>query len=444
MDSRARRGIRGRAGVLLALAPLLAVAACEGVPWEAGHPVYDEKPSAQLAAAAKVTKEAGTARFTSSLVYGDGATRATDTTTGVMDFTRDTASGERALRIPDALPAKDARALGATGSGDDLDRDIDEARAVRTSSVYVPVRSGERTSWLRFSKGERKKFGLTHSDLARLNGAGAPYGGTLAETLRGAKPTVRPEKLKGGMRRYHVTVSRTRSLKVLPVALARTIRADGEKPKVTVTVDLNKKGELRRATADLTPLLAALHRADVLTDVSVLRADYRLTRLGKWQEERFPSGHSVQRSERVIVPRSSLKPGQCADTGLVPAKKKRVLKVDCADPHGVRAYAKVSVDETVTKVHGDDLLTVHKDDLIKDYGHAACVDRLAKAPKNVTEDVAEPATVSSVGKQSLQLTKAHGTVVHAKAGKALPHGTRLKVTGDFTCLVRTDQSRTTG
>lgn len=425
------RRIRRRAALALGLGALLTgTAACSANPFSDPHPVYGKPLGRQLDAAARTTQEALTASFTSRLVYGSGPDTATDTTTGRVDWDQDTGYADRAVRVPAALPGRDATAIGGrTGP-----RDWNQTYALRGGGgVYVRVDGAEQQTWLRFSGAERKKFGMTGDhDINRLNGAVLPYGGTLAEVLTAAQPVGKPDRVRGGGRRYTVEVPASHAADVLPAALAGPVRrADrlGHGKGFRAAVELDGQGRLLRMSADLAPQLGLLHAAGLLDDVPALHADLRLTRLGKWQREAFPGAHAIVLSGEVLVPARELKDGRCADTQLLGRGSRFLFPVDCADPHDLWKYEGAPVEHTVRA-------PVAADYDERRWGTGSCRAALGKHPSAT----ADPATLVPIGKTAFAVTGGKKRFTGEPGpGRPLPPGARLRITGSYDCLVGTER-----
>lgn len=421
-----------QAALALTLGALLTGLTACGNPFADPHPVFGKPLGAQLDAAARTTQEALTGRFTSRLVYGSGAAEATDSTTGLVDWDQDTGYGDRAVHIPAAVSAADADTLdGGTGL-----RDSRRTYALRGGGgVYVRVDGDGQQSWLRFSAAERKKFGLTgDNDLNRLNGAVLPYGGTLAEVLTSAKPKGQPEKVRGGGRRYTVTVPAAHAADVLPAALASPVRRAeklGHGKGFEASVELDGQGRLIRMSADLAPLLDLVHAAGLLGDVPTLHADLRLSRLGKWQREQFPGAHAVLLSGETLVSAAKLKPGRCADTRLLGLGSRALVPVDCADPHNLWKFEGAPLSRTVRDPEAADYDEAR-------YAKDSCSATIGEHPGVTRHGAAEPANLVADGKTRFQVVGGDKEFTGEPGpDRALPKGARLKVTGSYECLVTT-------
>ncbi|WP_433340533.1 hypothetical protein [Streptomyces sp. CA-253872] len=416
------------AGSGLALAGVLGgLSACDS-PFDDGHAVFGKPLAQQLKAASRASQEGLTARFTARLDYGGTGTKATDVVAGTLDWDQDVARAERAVHVPAPLAAADASVIG----GREGRRDVRQTYAVRGhGSVYVAVDGKQGRTWVRFTPAEREKRGLNgDSDLNRLNGAVLPYGGTLAEVLPYAKPAKEPVHLSGGGRRYTARVPAAYAPDVLPADLARPLRQAerlGHAKGFTVTVTTDGKGRVVTMTADLAPLLAPLHAQGLLSDVTTLRSELRLSRYGRWQREDFPGAHRLVTSTETVRTARGLRPGACADTQLLGLGRRALVPVDCADPHDLWKFPSGTYTRTLHSVDGLDGLPL-----------AACRAGLAAAepvngapdPKTltVTRDGLRYAVVGTDGKPR----QWRGT-----PPARLPKNTELRVDGDASCLVTT-------
>ncbi|WEH29903.1 hypothetical protein [Streptomyces sp. AM 3-1-1] len=424
-----RRVVR-MAGSGLVLAGLLGgVSAC-GSPFGGEHAVFGKPLGKQLQAASRASQEGLTARFTSRLDYGGTGTKATDVVAGTLDWDQDVARAERTVHVPEPLAESDASAIG----GREGRRDVRQTYAVRGhGSVYVAADGAKGRTWVRFTPAEREKRGLNgDSDLNRLNGAVLPYGGTLAEVLPHAKPGKEPAHLPGGGRRYTATVSAAHAADVLPAALARPLRQAehlGHAKGFTVTVTTDGKGRVVRMTADLAAQLDELHTRGLLSDVTTLRSELRLSRYGRWQREDFPGAHRLVTSTETVRTARGLRPGQCADTQLLGLGSRALFPVDCADPHDLWKFPSGTYERTLGTLDGLDALPL-----------AACRAGLADAePVNGAPDP-KALTVTRDGLRYAVVRK-NGTDKNpdwrGTPPTKLPKNTELRVGGDASCLVTT-------
>jgi hypothetical protein len=422
-----RRVVR-MAGSGLVLAGLCGgLSACDS-PFGDGHAVFGKPLAQQLGAASRASQEGLTARFTSRTEYGGAGTKATDVAAGTLDWDQDVARAERTVHVPAPLAEADASAVG----GREGRRDVRQTYAVRGhGSVYVAVDGGKGRTWVRFTPAERKKRGMNgDSELNRLNGAVLPYGGTLAEVLPYAEPVHKPAKLSGGGRRYTAQVPAAHAADVLPTALARALReADrlGHAEGFTVTVTTDGKGRVVRMKADLAPQLGLLHARGLLTDVSTLTSELRLSRYGRWQREDFPGAHRVVTSTQVVRTARGLTPGTCADTQLIGMGRRALIPVDCEDPHDLWKFPSGTYTRTLHGLEGVDGLPL-----------AACRAGLAAAgPVNGAPDPKTLAVTRDGLRYAVAGKDGEPGAWRATPPTKLPAGAELRVEGDASCLVTT-------
>ncbi|WP_031006113.1 hypothetical protein [Streptomyces sp. NRRL F-5727] len=405
-----------RAAATAVLLPLLAAAVgCQAAgtrgkpaaeaPSPTGKPVYEEKLADQLNAAARATAATGSARFTATLSYGSAEGTAVETTTGVLDYARDSARVTRSYVVPRGFPEDTATELGLPSGARDP-----QVFAVEENDVGYRTARG---TWLRYDASGSKEFTDRVGEILALAGESEPWGGTLADVVRHADPERAPRTGADGRRTYRVDVYGRSLTDLLPAGIryaSRDARTPGEVP---VTVVLDKDGRLLSAEADYAPLLRGLRGAGVLRGVTSLRATYTLTGHGGQTVPGIPAGERTEDAERVTAALVEVKPGACAstDTGLGSADR-LVRPVACGKDADVRVFAVQRVDETYR----------NKDPqgLGRALAAARCREDLRTVPAAWTRD-AHPAGTYQVGGTE--------TVSYGYTG---PEAT---VSGDFVCYV---------
>ncbi|MFH8726636.1 hypothetical protein [Streptomyces termitum] len=346
------RGTKGRRGALAVLPVLLAAAVgCQAAPAKSGpdakaptpaktgKPVFEEKLADQLSAASRATAGAGSARFTSTVSYGAAGGAAVETTTGVLDYAKDTARAERAYTVPRGFPRTAAEELGRTVGAQGR-----EVFGVEKNDVLYRTSGG---TWLRYASSGSMEFVKGVGDIMGLAGEYGPWGGTLADLVRGADPERAPETGADGRRTYRVEVAGRDVVRLLP-RFVRYPGADAQLPAtVPMTVVLDAEGRLLSARLDGTPLLSGLRKAGVMEGVTSLTLDYVLTGHGGQTVPGVPAGERTEDAEKSVVDLTSLKPGACGstDTGLGFVDKLR--EVPCGPSADLRVFAQKRVETTV-------------------------------------------------------------------------------------------------
>ncbi|MEV0093236.1 hypothetical protein [Streptomyces sp. NPDC050738] len=402
-----------RLRALLIAAPLLlGAAACQsgGADKTAepkAEPVYSKPLPAQFSAALKATDEAGSARFTSSLVYTTGSgSRAVDTTTGSQDYARHTAQAERTLIVPRTLPAKDAAYLRE--EGDSRPRTY----AVDHSDVLYKSRSGD---WLRYRAGADTEFSEGAQEMFDRAGNAAPYGGTLAELVRYTIPRHQPQQLDSGVRRYREMVTARLALELLPPLMSADASGgfSPDEANIPLTAEFDAQGRLTKASADLAPFLKELHANHHLSAVKSLRAEYALTGFGEKVPYTIASGENVLAAQKELAAIESVKPGSCAseDTGM--PSSSLVRPVSCTAPHDLQVFGQVHIE-----AHAKDTLS---DDVGDSLAHDKCDRKFQAAPAAWTRDAHPRGTYTVSGAAGLSVTPGEGT----------------SLDGDFSCYITT-------
>ncbi|WP_267245623.1 hypothetical protein [Streptomyces sp. PR69] len=330
-------------------------------------------------------------------------------TEGSQNYVADTSLATSGLRVDADFPESAERHLGVPGTTDrrTLATVADDVYAQRASSA-----------WLRFSPVTAGELGPAASSFtAYAAGDAAPFSGTLADLVPRTIPRQEPRRQPDGSRVYRVTALPEVAAELLPGNLRAVARKWGPDP-VWLTVTLDAKGRLAKATADLGPVLARLHDRKVLSGVTRLDASYELTAFGEPVRYRVPGedGARVEAAEAVLAPVGTLKGGQCAaaDTGLDTIGA--VRPVGCSEPHDLRVFAQTSVDLTFPGKK--------EADSGKDYGDEQCGRAYAEAPGEWLRGSGAEGPYSFTGSTSV--------VVSTGAGK-----TETTVSGAYTCYTVT-------
>ncbi|UYQ65593.1 septum formation family protein [Streptomyces peucetius] len=391
---------------LVLLPALVGTAACgTGDAAEPGQAVYGQPLAEQFHAATAATRQAGTARFVSTLTYTTAAgEKAVHRTTGSQDYAGKTSRATFVAHVPADFPEKDAEFLGEPGSN--------VKRTLATAADDVYVRRDDST-WLRFTPAAFNELGSPTGDLSgHAAGDVAPFSGTLADLVPRTIPRVEPEREADGSRVYRVTALPEVAAELLPRALKTGRGSWGSEP-VELSVRLDTEGRLTEVSADLGPLLDSLHANKVIVGVTRLQASYRLSAFGEPLQTRKPA-KGIEDASKVLVPVGTLAGGRCAalDTGMTgPAV---VRPVDCAEPHDIRVFAQVTVDRSFPgKKPVENGRT---------FASELCREAYADAPKDWVSDSRSPGGYVIYGSSSVSVS--HG------AGK-----TETSVTGDYTCYV---------
>ncbi|MGW4163730.1 hypothetical protein [Streptomyces sp. NPDC004788] len=343
---------RARATALLPLL-LTALAACQsGGPGDAkgaaspspsGTPVFDVRLDDQLQAATKATHAAGTAGFTWTLRYGSAHGTAVDSASGVQDYIEDRAQAGRVLDIPRRFPEDAAADLGGRPGA----KPVRESYEIQGNQVDYRTRRG---GWLRYSSQASMDVVDLYDGILQRAGETAPYGGTLAEVVRNADATKQPVKDARGNRTYELTITPQTAAPALPYNLQPTLKYFRGGERVALTVVLDAKGRLTRATADYKPVLKALHKDGLLKGVTSLKAEYAVagfgsTKVGDPQEWQ---ARKAEDAEKALTPLAKLKPGACgsADTGLA-GSLDLVRAVPCGSDADLRVFGQVKIKESI-------------------------------------------------------------------------------------------------
>lgn len=338
-----------RAAAAAVLLPLLAAAVgCQAsgtagepaakAPSPTGKPVYQERLADQLNAASRATAATGSARFTATLSYGSAEGTAVETTTGVLDYAKDSARVERTYDVPRGFPEDTATELGLPSRSRGP-----QVFAVEKNDVSYRTARG---TWLRYDASGSKEFTDGAGEILALAGESEPWGGTLADAVRHADAERAPETGADGRRTYRVDVYTRSLVDLLPAEVGYASRDAKTPGEVPVTVVLDKDGRLLSAEADYAPLLRGLRGAGVLRGVTSLRATYTLTGHGGQTVPGVPAGERSEDAERVTAALVEVKPGACASTDTGLGSQDLVRPVACGKEADLRVFAVQRVDET--------------------------------------------------------------------------------------------------
>ncbi|MGC5343541.1 hypothetical protein [Streptomyces sp. DT171] len=382
----------------------------DGAKKSAAQEVYGQAPAKQLIAASTATRNSGTARFVSTLVYGSAAGEAVQRTVGSLDYAHHTAQADIATTVPAGFPAKAAELIGKAGTTGH------QPVLVQKSDVLYQVSPGH---WLRYEG----TSDFAESAAAVLDHAGdsTPYAGTLADAVGRAIPTGQPKKEADGSRHYDVTMSGSSAEMLLPHAVrnADTLTSTQVDKRLPLSVVLNEEGRITRASADLGPLLDALHKKHILADVRTLRAEYTLTDHGKPVAYTIPSAQKAPKATTVLTDLHRTAAGDCGttDTGL--DSDSLIRRTDCGSPHTLRVLGSTKVDRTTTDpITSEDAFASGED---------GCQAVFAKAPAAWRAE-ARPANTF--------LTSSAGLSIVTDGDPTSNPGTN-HLTGDFVCYIRT-------
>jgi len=408
-----RTGRHWRATVALLLPAVVGAAGCAaGDRPEPGESVYGLPLAEQFQAATDATRDAGTAAFVSTLVYGAAGGDAVHEAKGSQDYGRGTSLATLGLTAGRHFPAQDLEFLR---------RSAPEGRQiVATAEDDVYVRNGD-AAWLRYTPEAVNELGETTGVIAaHAAGDTAPYSGTLADLVPRVIPREKPERREDGSRVYRVTALPEVAAELLPRDLQSLQRDWGTKP-VQLTVRLDAEGRLASATADLGPVLARLHEQRVLPEVKQLRASYALSAFGEPVKGKGPDagGRPVEDAGKVLAPIGALDDGRCATTGDTGLGSTTVVRpVECADRHDLRVLAQVKVDRVLPGrqdiANGDS------------YARVECARALAAAPEDWQRGGAYAQGFGLVGSSQV------GSRFSMGRG-----GAKTTVTGDYTCYLTT-------
>ncbi|MFB4421871.1 hypothetical protein C5F59_012355 [Streptomyces sp. QL37] len=325
------------AAVALLLPVLIGTAGCgAGEKAPAGEAVYGQPLAEQFQAATDATRGAGTAAFVSTLTYGAAGGDAVQATRGSQDYGRGTSRADVALDAPRTFPEGTLELLrGAAPEGG-------QVLATADDDVYVRHAG---SAWLKYTPEAVSKFGEATGDVAgHAAGDAAPYSGTLADLVPRTIPREAPERRADGSRVYRVDLLPEVAGELLP----RHLRGAGDAwgtESVGLTVKLDADGRLASASADLAPVLAALHDQGMLAEVKRLRAAYELTAFGEPVKGPFDDEEPVEDAAEVLAPVATLKAGRCAATGGTGLGTEEIVRpVDCGDRHDIRVLGQVEVD----------------------------------------------------------------------------------------------------
>ncbi|MFB8114589.1 hypothetical protein ACFC51_01690 [Streptomyces sp. NPDC055962] len=324
--------------IALLLPVLVGTAGCgAGEEAPAGEAVYGQPLADQFQAATDATRGAGTAAFVSMLTYGTAGGDAVQRVRGSQDYGRGTSHADTGFDAPRTFPK---------GMLEYLRGAVPEGRQVlATADDDVYVRNG-RSAWLKYTPEAVSRFGVATAEVAgHAAGDAAPYSGTLADLVPRTIPREAPERRADGSRVYRVTLLPEVAGELLPRHLRGAGDAWGTEP-VGLTVKLDADGRLASATADLAPVLAALHDQGMLAGVERLRAAYELSAFGEPVKGERPSGDApVEDAGEVLAPVATLKAGRCASTGGTGLGTQEIVRpVDCAKQHDIRVLGQVQVD----------------------------------------------------------------------------------------------------
>ncbi|MFE6224275.1 hypothetical protein [Streptomyces sp. NPDC057854] len=309
----------------------------EGASASPTRPSVLERPvRKQPAAAGEVLADSGTARFTATVTYVTSGGSAVERTTGVLDWAKGAARAERTRQVPSGFPAAVADVLGLTPGRSDR-----RAYAVEGNEVAYRPADGV---WLRYAASDPKKFAERADGVLGLAGGAAPWGRTLAETLKVSTALDHEVRPDGG-HRYRTQVDGLTAQSALPAAVAA--RLDGAGSAQTVVVDLDREGRLVRAEADFGPLVKELHRAGTLRGLTGLRVDLALTGHGGPVAALVPATERSAAARTVLTPFDEVEPGACAsgDTGLDTPDLVRV--VPCGRGADLRVVGQHRIDEPI-------------------------------------------------------------------------------------------------
>ncbi|MFD7975752.1 hypothetical protein [Streptomyces sp. NPDC059071] len=371
-------------------------------------PVFDVRLDDQLSAATRATQAAGTARFTSTLSYGSAKGTAVDRASGDQDYARDLARAGRELTVPRRFPADAAADLGRRPG----ERPVTESYVVEGNQVDYRTRQG---GWLRYSSQASMDVVDLFDGILQRAGDAAPYGGTLAEVVRNADATKQPVKAADGSRTYELTVTPQIAAPALPESLQGPLKYDKGSSRIALTVVLDDKGRLRRASADYTPALERMHEEGLLKGVTSLKAEYSLTGLGSTRPPGpADEGAKVEDAEKALTPLTEVEPGACgsADTGLG-GSLLLVRVVPCGTKADLRVFGQVKVNETV---QGD------PDGVAQRKAGDRCGAKFGSAPR---------AWVADARPEDTYFTYGAGATSFAYTGPD------VDVEGDYTCYVVT-------
>ncbi|MFJ8887087.1 hypothetical protein ACIRJR_27280 [Streptomyces sp. NPDC102402] len=330
---------RRRTALALLLPVLIGVGGCGAEDkGDAGESVYGQPLAEQFQAATDATRDAGTAAFVSTLTYGTAGGDAVHRARGSQDYERGTSRADLGLSASRTFPKGTLEVLrGAAPKGE---------QALATADDDVYVRNGE-SAWLKYTPEAVGELGEATAEVAgHAAGDAAPYSGTLADLVPRTIPREAPERRADGSRVYRVTLLPEVAGELLP----RHLRGAGDAwgtESVGLTVKLDADGRLASASADLAPLLTALHGQGMLVGVKRLRAAYALTAFGEPVKAEGPSGggEPVEDAGEVLAPVTTLKAGRCAATGDTGLGTEEIVRpVDCADRHDLRVLGQVEVD----------------------------------------------------------------------------------------------------
>ncbi|MFE5239322.1 MULTISPECIES: hypothetical protein [unclassified Streptomyces] len=395
----------------LLLPALIGAAACaapEDRP-EPGEAVYGLPLAEQFQAATDATREAGTAGFLSTLVYGAAGGDAVHEAKGSQDYGRGTSRATLSLTAGRHFPAEDLELLRRSAP--------EGKQTVATAEDDVYVRNGD-SAWLRYTPEAVNELGETIGVIAaHAAGDTAPYSGTLADLVPRVIPREKPERREDGSRVYRVTALPEVAAELLPRDLQSLQRDWGTEP-VQLTVGLDADGRLASVTADLGPVLARLHERKVLGEVKRLRASYELSAFGEPVRAGVPGGRPVEDAGKVLAPIGTLDDGRCAATGDTGLGTRTVVRpVDCADRHDLRVLAQVKVDRVLPG----------KQDIANgdSYARVECERALAAAPEDWQRGGAYAQGFGLVGSSQVGSTFRMGG-----------DGAGTTVAGDYTCFLR--------
>ncbi|MFE7753126.1 hypothetical protein [Streptomyces sp. NPDC057428] len=405
---------RRRAMIALLLPVLIGTAGCgAGEKAPTGEPVYGQPLAEQFHAATDATRAAGTAAFVSTLTYGTTGGDAVQRARGTQDYERGTSRADTGLSAPSTFPKGTLELLsGAAPEGE---------QALATAGDDVYVRNG-RSAWLKYTPEAVSRFGEATAEVAgHAAGDAAPYSGTLADLVPRAIPREAPERRADGSRVYRVTLLPEIAGELLP----RHLRGAGDAwgtESVGLTVKLDAEGRLASASADLAPLLTALHDQGMLVGVKRLRAAYELTAFGEPVKDGGPSdGARVEDAGEVLAPVATLKAGRCAATGGTGLGTEEIVRpVDCADRHDIRVLGQVEVDRSFPGQRD-----VGSGDR---YGKEECRRADAAAPKDWRRGAPYADGFSVQGESEVSVS----VTMDGKPGS----GTETTVKGSYTCYLR--------
>ncbi|GHA32904.1 hypothetical protein GCM10010329_65370 [Streptomyces spiroverticillatus] len=368
------------------------------------HPVYSERLADQLVAAGKTTKAAGTARFTSTFTWDSPAGKLVDTTTGDQSFGSATAHATRTLTIPKGFPETVQHAYA------DNPGSTRRTYAVQDTDVFYRTKQG---GWLRYPSDSTWDFAWAKGDLADLAGTITPYGGTLADVAFASFPTAPPKTLADGTRRYSLKVPSGNVSPLLPHLESPAGKDSRRVPEIPLTVDLDKNGRLVRSTADLT---AFLKEFDVGKATS-LRAELTFTGYGTPVAAAVPQGQKTEDASKALTLLTQVEPGDCAVTDNGLGTWALVRRTDCGDPHDLRVFGQVTLEES------------HKGTLTEDDGYDMAMDRCGDK-----YDAVPQSWVAEALPSGYYYTNGTGS---AGSDGNIQDGASTRVHGKYTCYVRT-------